>query len=206
MIVIVIYQVHYINIKSNLDDRNPDNKEAATEQFKKIGEAYDVLSDKEKRKIYDQYGEEGLKGGGGGAGADFSQAGPGGARVIFTNFGGNMGNMGGFSFRDPFEIFSQFFNEDGPSGFFSGMSGFGGVGQRRNSSSPSQDSAIVHELWVSLEEIYTGLTKRMRIERNIDKGKGQPQERESRVLEVEIKPGYKEGTKITFERAGDVRP
>ena len=45
-------------------------KEAATEKFKEISEAYDVLSDKEKRQIYDQFGEEGLKQGVGGAGAN----------------------------------------------------------------------------------------------------------------------------------------
>lgn len=44
-------------IYSNIfQDKNPDNKEKAQEMFKKIGEAYSVLSDVEKRKIYDQYG------------------------------------------------------------------------------------------------------------------------------------------------------
>mmetsp|Transcript_4637 Transcript_4637/g.11487 ORF Transcript_4637/g.11487 Transcript_4637/m.11487 type:complete len:427 (-) Transcript_4637:245-1525(-) len=44
-------------------DKNPDNPEAL-EKFKEIGTAYEVLSDAEKRKLYDQYGEEGLKQGG----------------------------------------------------------------------------------------------------------------------------------------------
>jgi len=44
-------------------DKNPGNKEAE-EMFKKISHAYDVLSDEKKRRIYDQYGEEGLQGGG----------------------------------------------------------------------------------------------------------------------------------------------
>ena len=50
-------------------DKNPDNQEAAGEIFKKIGEAYSVLSDGEKRQIYDQYGKQGLEAGGGGGGA-----------------------------------------------------------------------------------------------------------------------------------------
>lgn len=44
-------------------DKNPDNKAESEEIFKKIGEAYSVLSDKDKKAIYDQYGKEGLKAG-----------------------------------------------------------------------------------------------------------------------------------------------
>ena len=42
-------------------DKNPDNRAAAEEKFKLVSEAYDVLSDKDKRQVYDAYGEEGLK-------------------------------------------------------------------------------------------------------------------------------------------------
>jgi DnaJ-class molecular chaperone len=44
-------------------DKNPDNAEEAALRFQLIGEAYDVLSDMEKRAIYDKYGYDGLKNG-----------------------------------------------------------------------------------------------------------------------------------------------
>jgi DnaJ homolog subfamily B member 6 len=47
-------------------DKNPDNKELAEETFKKIGEAYSVLSDPEKRRVFDKYGKKGMQSGGAG--------------------------------------------------------------------------------------------------------------------------------------------
>jgi DnaJ-class molecular chaperone len=46
-------------------DKNPDNKAEAEEKFKAVSEAYQVLSDEEKRSVYDEHGEEGVKEGGG---------------------------------------------------------------------------------------------------------------------------------------------
>jgi hypothetical protein len=70
-------------------------QEEAERRFKEIAEAYDVLSDPQKRQIYDQFGEEGLKGGGMGGGG--GGGGPGGFRYEFHG--------------DPNEIFRNFFGE-----------------------------------------------------------------------------------------------
>ena len=88
-------------------DRNPGDK-TAEEKFKEATEAYEVLSDDQKRPIYDQYGFAGLEGmGGGGAGGGYSHA--------FHDFSDLFGGSGGFS--DIFEnLFGGGFSFGGGSG------------------------------------------------------------------------------------------
>ena len=100
-------------------DKNKDNPKKAKEMFIKIANAYEVLSNDEKRKIYDQYGEEGVKaneqGGGGGAHFNFENMG---FEDIFNQFFGGGGakfefNMGG--------------GENRRQGRSSGFGGFGSI-------------------------------------------------------------------------------
>lgn len=72
-------------------DRNPGDK-AAEEKFKEAAEAYDVLSNEEKRRRYDQYGHAGVDGGAGGFGGGMSMD------DIFSHFGDIFGSFGGFGF------------------------------------------------------------------------------------------------------------
>ncbi|XP_074659139.1 dnaJ homolog subfamily B member 6-like [Tubulanus polymorphus] len=96
-------------------DKNPNNKDEAERKFKEISEAYEVLSDADKRRIYDQYGKDGLTGAGASNGADFGAGGG-----FDFDFGGGFASHGGgaggfrhdFMFRDPFDVFRDFFSHD----------------------------------------------------------------------------------------------
>lgn len=122
-------------------DKNPDDREGAEERFKKVGEAYEVLSDEKKRQTYDNFGKQGLQGGMGGGhfhGSNahdifrmFFQGGnPFGDDDSF-GFGGMPGGMGGFSFGGM------------PGGMRFNMGGPGmGRARRRRPSRPSVPSPI----------------------------------------------------------------
>ncbi|MCX7956008.1 MAG: DnaJ domain-containing protein [Patescibacteria group bacterium] len=89
-------------------DRNKSPE--ATEKFKQINQAFEVLSNPQKRQMYDQYGESAFKSGAEGySGGQYYQQGP---FRVYTNFGGD--SFQGFDFdfegfSDPFDIFEQFF-------------------------------------------------------------------------------------------------
>lgn len=85
-------------------DKNPEDKDEADKKFKEISEAYEVLSDAKKRKLYDQYGKEGLTGRNGRRTSteDFDF----GAHFGFSPFQ--------FTFRDPDEVFREFFGSSNP--------------------------------------------------------------------------------------------
>ena len=193
-------------------DRNPTDKELAERKFKEIAEAYEVLSDKNKRAIYDQFGEEGLKAEAGGGGPDMSgHGGAGGFPGGFPGFGGGTtftfrsggGRRGGFRPSNADDIFKQFFGgsspfddideDDGSGGFHGGF--FGG---RRGSGAPS---IVRKSLPVTLEELCSGATKKLKVSRKSRNGT-----LSDKILNVTIKPGWKSGTKIRYNGEGDELP
>ncbi|GAA4242335.1 MULTISPECIES: molecular chaperone DnaJ [Winogradskyella] len=118
-------------------DKNPDNTEAE-EKFKKAAEAYEVLSNADKKARYDQFGHQAFNGGGGGG------------------FGG-----GGMNMDDIFSQFGDIFG--GGFGGGGGFSGFGGGGRQR----VVKGSNLRIRVTLTLEEVANGIEKKIKVKRKI---------------------------------------
>lgn len=174
-------------------DKNPDNQKEAQEKFQEISEAYDVLNDPEKRRIYDQFGEDGLKAGGGGGPGRSYHFNSAQADEIFKQFFGSSNPFGSMFGDDHGDPFGSFFSggSRGNSGFHFN---FGGP------QAPSAPEPLVLNIACTLQQLFTGTTKKLKVTRNMNGHE------EENIIELEIKPGWKDGTKITYPGEGDHLP
>ena len=119
--------------------------------------------------------------------------------------------------NDPFPGFGGGGMGGGMGGMGGGMGGMGGMGGfprpfKSHAGGPrrpherKKDPPVVHELKVSLEEVFSGCSKKMKISRKTLNPDGCTMRSEDKILTVDIKRGWKDGTKITFPREGDETP
>lgn len=125
-------------------DRNPGDK-VAEEKFKEVSEAYEILSDDNKRANYDRYGHEGTK------------FGPGG-----FDFGRDFTHAGDFS-----DLFEGLFGGGGAGGIFESLFG-GGRSRRSDPNVPQKGADLRYDLQITLEEALFGTTKELSIPHDKD--------------------------------------
>lgn len=169
-------------------DTNKDDMTAA-DKFKEATEAYEILSDDEKRQLYDAYGHAGVDPNAGFGG------GPGGGGNPFEGFGGFSGFSGGdgsFHYSssgqeiDPEELFEAFF----------------GGGARRRSRGPRKGSDLQMHVRLTFEEAVKGAKKDLHLRYQIHNKKKNTMEVKERDVEVDVPAGIDNGMNLRLTGQG----
>ena len=166
-------------------DRNKTNKDKATERFQEISAAYQILSDPEKRETYDMYGEQAAEsgmGGMGGMGGMSGMGGMGGGVKFQFSSGGGIGGMGSD------DLFQTMFSGENMGGMFRGTRSSQFTRRPR-----PKKSILTRDISLTLAELSNGCQKKLRLT-----GNGSDGHPFSKTFTIEVRPGWKPGTKVTF--------
>lgn len=170
-------------LKWHPDKHSDKTKVIAEKNFREVTEAYVVLSDKDKRAKFDQYGQEGLK-----SGNPLNKDKP----------------SPGWTFtQQPRDVFDEFFGNSNP---FAEIDKGDFMFSEIKSAGVPKAAPVEANLYCSLEELYSGAVKKQKIIRQKLTDDLRSVRPEEKILTVEVQAGWKAGTKLTFPAQGDETP
>lgn len=183
-------------------DKNLNNKEEAERKFQEVSEAYQVLSDPEKREKYDLYGLKGLDM----PDSAFRYESPLSPDELFASFFGGGDPLGGFRNSGSFKGSQSFREHTGNNPFSSFSDIFGNSGNFKVNSPKQKKKSPPSEkdLFCTLEDLHNGKIKKLKVIRKVYTQNGV--NNEELLVNVDVQPGWKEGTKVTFEGYSDQLP